>query len=65
MMDWIFIAVVSGMLMTGTYATEEQCLGRKAILEKEKITNSKCIDMRNLILTGHTWSSPLNSGSTR
>lgn len=44
-MTWILIAITSGMLMTGHYDTEEQCLGRKAMLEKDKITNSKCINM--------------------
>lgn len=46
-MNWILIAITSGMLMTGHYETEEACLGRKAMLEKDKITNIKCIDMRN------------------
>ena len=32
--------------MTGHYDTEEACLGRKAMLEKDKITNIKCVDMR-------------------
>lgn len=50
-MNWILIAITSGMLMTGHYETEEACLGRKAMLEKDKITNSKCVDMRNLSFT--------------
>lgn len=50
-MNWILIAITSGMLMTGHYETEEACLGRKAMLEKDKITNSKCVDMRNLNFT--------------
>lgn len=45
-MNWIFIAITSGMLMTSSHETEEGCLGRKAMLEKEKITHSKCVDMR-------------------
>lgn len=45
-MNWILIAITSGMLMTGHYETEEACLGRKAMLEKDKITNIKCVDMR-------------------
>ena len=45
-MNWILIAITSGMLMTSSHDTEEACLGRKAILEKNKVTNSKCIDMR-------------------
>ncbi len=45
-MNWILIAITSGMLMTSSHDTEEACLGRKAILEKDKITNAKCVDMR-------------------
>lgn len=46
-MNWILIAITSGMFITGHYDTEEACFGRKAILEKDKITNNaKCIDMR-------------------
>ena len=46
-MDWIFIAIVSGTIMTAPFQTEEGCLGKKAKMEKDKIaTNSKCIDMR-------------------
>lgn len=48
-MNWILIAITSGMLMTGHYEIEEACLGRKAMLEKDKITNIKCVDMRNTI----------------
>ena len=51
-MNWILIAITSGMLMTGHYDTEEACLGRKAMLEKDKITNSKCVDMRGYVLNG-------------
>lgn len=45
-MNWILIAVASGMIMTSNHETEEACLGRKAILEKDKITNAKCISMQ-------------------
>lgn len=48
-MNWILIAITSGMLMTGHYETEEACLGRKAMLERDKITNAKCVDMRSII----------------
>lgn len=44
-MNWILIAVSSGMIMTSSHETEEACLGRKAMLEKDKITNSKCLNM--------------------
>lgn len=44
-MNWILIAITSGMLMTSHHDTEEACLGRKAMLEKDKIINIKCVDM--------------------
>lgn len=51
-MNWILIAITSGMLMTGHYETEEACLGRKAMLEKDKITNVKCISMQSIYSIG-------------
>lgn len=45
-MNYILIAITSGMLMTSSHENEEACLGRKAMLEKDKIINSKCVDMR-------------------
>lgn len=52
-MNWILIAITSGMLMTGHYDTEEACLGRKAMLEKDKITNAKCVQMsENYLVIG-------------
>jgi hypothetical protein len=56
-MNWILIAITSGMLMTGHYDTEEACLGRKAMLEKDKITNIKCVDMRQNYMTTNVGSS--------
>lgn len=44
-MNWILIAITSGMLMTSSHETEEACLGRKAMLEKDKTVNAKCVNM--------------------
>lgn len=44
-MNWILIAIVSGLLTTGQYSSEEACLGKKAMMEKDKVTNVKCVDM--------------------
>lgn len=65
-MNWILIAITSGMLMTGHYETEEACLGRKAMLEKDKITNIKCVSMSNLAIlsTGNSNLVCLNSSGT-
>lgn len=53
-MNWILIAITSSMLMTGHYETEEACLGRKAMLEKDKITNAKCVDMKQAYISTST-----------
>ena len=36
-MSWILIGVVAGSFIVSGHDTEEQCLGRKAILDKQKI----------------------------
>jgi|HubBroStandDraft_4_1064222.scaffolds.fasta_scaffold577148_2 hypothetical protein len=36
-MDWILIGVVAGSLIVSGHASEEACLGRKAVLDKQKI----------------------------
>jgi hypothetical protein len=51
-MNWILIAISTGMLMTANFETEEACLGRKAMLEKDKIINSKCVNMSPVYFTG-------------
>ncbi len=45
-MNWILIAISAGMLMTSSHENEEACEGRKAMLAKDKITNAKCVDMK-------------------
>lgn len=50
-MNWILIAIISGMLMTGHFDTEEACLGRKGMLEKDKIINIKCVNMSSPTLS--------------
>lgn len=56
-MNWILIAITSGMLMTGHYDTEEACEGRKAMLAKDKIVNVKCVSMQaTSVLTSSTGS---------
>lgn len=34
-MEWLYFALISGSLLTSLHPTEEACLGRKAIMEKE------------------------------
>ena len=42
-MDWILIGIVAGSLVTGTFSTEEACLGRAAMLEKQHV-RAKCVE---------------------
>lgn len=56
-MSWILIAVVSGSILTSGHDTEEQCLGRKAILAKTKIV-AECVRVptifsSSIMLTPH------------
>lgn len=51
-MNWVLIAIVSGLLTTGQYSSEEACLGKKAMIEKDKVTNVKCIDMQPQMISG-------------
>jgi hypothetical protein len=46
-MNWILIAIVSGSILTSGHDTEEACLGRKAMLEKDKIS-AKCVSAPTL-----------------
>ena len=44
-MNWILIAILGGSLLTSTHENEEQCLGRKAMLEKTYIgLSAKCVE---------------------
>jgi len=43
-MDWIMIAMLSGSLLASGHKSEEECLGRKAIIEKTyKDTIALCV----------------------
>lgn len=41
-MKYILIARLLGSLVISEHDTEEACLGRKAILSKEKVTAAEC-----------------------
>ena len=41
-MEWFLIGVVAGSLVTSGHKTEEECLGRKAVLDKQHIV-STCV----------------------
>lgn len=53
-MNWIFIALLSGNLVTSQHATEEACLGRKAMVEKDQKVSGKCVDMSPQYVTSST-----------
>jgi len=42
-MDWIFVAVLSGSIVTSGHSTEEGCLGRKALIERDSKIIGTCI----------------------
>lgn len=42
-MDWIFVAVLAGSIVTSGHSTEEQCLGRKAVIERDNKIIGTCI----------------------
>lgn len=37
-MEWLLIGLVAGSLVASGHKTEEECLGRRAVLDKQKIT---------------------------
>ena len=53
-MEWIFVAVIAGSIVTSGHSTEEQCLGRKAIIEKDNKIVGTCIKAPS---HGTTWTS--------
>jgi len=36
-MDWIFLGIIAGSIITSAHPSEEACLGRKAVMEKQHI----------------------------
>lgn len=42
-MEWIYVGVILNSILTGSFPTEEACLGHKAMLEKQKISGT-CIN---------------------
>lgn len=62
-MVWILVGLVAGSLVTSQHDTEEACLGRKALLEKQAVS-AKCVPLgqttthfftgNNLVLTPGT-----------
>jgi len=46
--NWVFIAILGGNLVTSMHANEEACRGRKAMWDKDHWQtppNSQCVDM--------------------
>jgi hypothetical protein len=41
-MSWILIGIVAGSFIVSGHDSEEACLGRKAVLEKQKIA-AECV----------------------
>ncbi len=42
-MEWVYIGIVAGSLVTSLHPNKEACEGRKAILAEQKIAG-KCVE---------------------
>lgn len=43
MPEWIYIGLVAGSIVTSVHPSKEACLGRKTMLEEQKIAG-KCVE---------------------
>lgn len=51
-MNWVYVGVLLGSLVTSQHETEEACLGRKALLSKREVVGD-CHNTRPMgIVTG-------------
>ncbi len=55
-MNWVLIGLLAGSLITSQHQNEEDCLGRKAMLERQKVERATCVELKQ-------WGT-LSSGST-
>jgi hypothetical protein len=46
-MNWVLIGLLSGSLITSQHETREQCEGRKVILQEQKATKLKCVELEH------------------
>lgn len=51
-MDWIFITVIAGMITTGGFPTEEACLGKRAVWERDHKIAGMCVKAPTFTLYG-------------
>lgn len=51
-MNWLLAGLLAGSLITSQHKDEEDCLGRKAMLEKQKVERLICVEMKNPYITG-------------
>jgi len=45
-MNWLLAGLLAGSLITSQHKDEETCLGRKAMLEKQKVERLTCVELR-------------------
>lgn len=43
MWSWMFIGILFGSLVTSTHPTQEECVGRKLLLERAGVTRGMCL----------------------
>jgi hypothetical protein len=49
-MEWIYVGIVAGSLVASLHPSKEACLGRKTMLEEQKIPG-KCVEAPSLFGT--------------
>jgi hypothetical protein len=59
-MEWIYIGLVAGSIVTSIHPSKEACLGRKTMLEEQKISG-KCVEAPSLF--GASNFTTINPGS--
>ena len=51
-MNWIFIGILAGSLVTSGHDTREACEGRAVIMREQKVERGKCVELAPLYVTG-------------
>jgi hypothetical protein len=56
-MNWLFVAVLGGNLMTATFPNEAGCLGQESITQRDQHVMGQCVNL-NSVRTGTTGTLP-------
>ena len=47
-MKWILLAMIAGSLVVSQHSSEEDCEGRKAMVQKQKAEYARCVDLAKI-----------------